>query len=73
MECAPDYSQNARMAETFSGIDPKAVGLRIKAVREALGMKSADFGRLVGLTSQALANYENGHRRPDLDQAFKNH
>lgn len=51
--------------------DARAVGKRITHVREALGQRQAEFARLVGISQQALNNYERGRQRPDIEQAMK--
>lgn len=48
----------------------RAIGLRIIATREALGLNQATFARLAGLSPQAMNNYERGLQRPALDQAI---
>lgn len=51
---------------------PKAIGRRLTATRLALDhTNAAEFAELVGLTPQALNNYETGIRRPNVDQAVK--
>lgn len=64
------YIDNPPMLDVPDGIDPKSIGKRIILIREAMGMKAADFARHVGFTSQNLANYETGFRRPELDKAL---
>ena len=70
MERAFEYTQNPAMVKSVSGISPEAIGERIKLIRAAMGMNAADFARQVGLSSQTLANYETGYRRPELDKAM---
>ena len=41
-----------------------AIGERIRARREYLGMTQADLGRLIGTTSAAISNYERGTNEP---------
>lgn len=49
----------------------EAVGQRLTATRLALGYTNASaFARLVGISVQALGNYERGERRPSVDQAI---
>lgn len=48
------------------------IGTRLQILRKALGFPTAAaFARHVGLTPQALSNYERGVGRPDLDAALK--
>lgn len=47
------------------------IGRRIVALREAMGMNQTAFAQLTDIKQNALANYEAGTRRPDLDQAYK--
>jgi transcriptional regulator with XRE-family HTH domain len=63
-----DLRHYAGMAEDTS---LRAIGERIRLTRVALGYPtSIGFARIVGLTQQALNNYEQGIRRPDLDKAL---
>lgn len=39
---------------------------RIKECRLALGMSQAELGNAVGLVDNAISNYENNLREPDL-------
>lgn len=41
------------------------VGLRLRAVREVMSLNQAEFGRLLGVTGNAIGNYERGDRVPD--------
>lgn len=59
------------MESPFTATDLRAIGERIIQTREALEMSAADFARFVGLSTQALSNYETGYRRPQLDQAVQ--
>lgn len=52
------------------GKSPADIGKRIVMLREALGHNQGAFARLVGISQPALANYESGLRRPELDKAF---
>ena len=45
----------------------RAIGSRIRGVREMLKMNQADFGKLVGVGRVAIANYEAGRRVPNRD------
>jgi transcriptional regulator with XRE-family HTH domain len=52
--------------------DARAVGERLRRLREALGFKSAAaFCRFAEIGETAWNNYERGRRRIDLDQALK--
>jgi transcriptional regulator with XRE-family HTH domain len=52
------------------GKSPADIGKRIVMLREALGHNQGAFARLVDISQPALANYESGLRRPELDKAF---
>ena len=39
---------------------------RIRECRKALGMSQAELGNAVGLVDNAISNYENNLREPDL-------
>jgi len=53
------------------GKSPEDIGLRLTALREAMGLNQAAFAKLVGFSQPALANYEKGYRRPNTDQAIQ--
>lgn len=48
-----------------------AIAQRIKWTREALGLIPAAFARRVGISPQALNNYEIKAQRPAIDEALK--
>lgn len=58
------------MSET-SPQDVRAIGARLVELREALGRSQAEFARLVGVSPQALLNWEKGNNRPSIDGAYK--
>ena len=47
------------------------IGKRIVMLREALGHNQGQFARLVDISQPALANYESGLRRPEIDKAVQ--
>lgn len=47
------------------------IGRRLVALREALDMNQTAFGQLTGISQPALANYEKGYRRPEIDKAIQ--
>lgn len=49
------------------GHDNATIALRLRAVRRALDLTQAQFSERAGLKGGALANYETGRNRPDLD------
>lgn len=52
--------------------NPDVIGARLKRLRLALGYPQARlFCSFVGITDQALNNYEAGRRRISLDEAMK--
>jgi transcriptional regulator with XRE-family HTH domain len=53
------------------GKSPEDIGKRIVMLREALGRNQVSFAQLVDISQPALANYEKGYRRPDLDKAVQ--
>ena len=59
------------MSEDLTGTSLAAIGRRITAVRVAKGMNQAAFARLCGLSAPQLNNYEQGFRRPNIDEAGK--
>ena len=42
----------------------KKKGLRIKGVRNRMGMTQTQFGNLIGLTQPSMANIETGAKNP---------
>ena len=53
------------------GRTPRDIGLRIVALRTALGHNQSAFAKLVGVSQPSLANYEAGLRRPEIDRAVQ--
>lgn len=53
------------------GKSPEDIGKRIVMLRDALGHNQVSFGRLVEISQPAMANYEKGFRRPELDKAIQ--
>ncbi|XCD51779.1 helix-turn-helix transcriptional regulator (plasmid) [Candidatus Liberibacter asiaticus] len=60
-------------------LDPIAIGLRLKEIREHLGLNRVEFGKLVGLPCALISMYESGKRTPrittaqNIKQATKKH
>lgn len=50
---------------------PEAIGRRLKATRDALGLKAVEFCRQAGIPQNTYSQYENGKGRPSLDFALK--
>ena len=46
-------------------IDKKAVGARIRAIREDIGMTMAEFGEWLETTQSAVSNWERGENLPN--------
>ena len=44
-------------------------GLRLKQLREEMGLNQADFSKLIGSKQQTLSGYERGIMKPPLDVA----
>lgn len=44
------------------------IGRRLKATRQALGLRARDIHRATGIGESAWSQYENGRRFPDLMQ-----
>lgn len=53
--------------DDIQGHDSATIALRMRLVRKALGLTQAEFSERTGLKGGALANYETGRNRPDLD------
>lgn len=58
------------MAGAHVSTDRRAIGARITLLREALNKTQSEFARMLGKSQQLVSNYERGHRRPELDEAF---
>ncbi len=51
---------------------PEEIGARLRRLRLALGYPQArTFCQFVGITDQAMNNYETGRRRISIDEAMK--
>jgi len=50
---------------------PRAIGCRLKELREALGLRQAQFAERVGLSATTYNNYEVGLSRPDIENALR--
>jgi transcriptional regulator with XRE-family HTH domain len=57
-------------ARAISPTSLPAIASRLKALREASGLKQAAWCRLIGIDTNAWNNYERGIRRISLDQAL---
>ena len=49
-------------------IDKKAVGARIRAIREDIGMTMVEFGEWLETTQSAVSNWERGENLPNKDR-----
>lgn len=49
----------------------KAIGLRIKFIRECIGLSQSKLAKKVGLTAAAISQYENSERNPDFESLQK--
>jgi putative zinc finger/helix-turn-helix YgiT family protein len=45
--------------------DAPLTGLEIRFLRKRLGKKSSDFARLIGVSSEQVSRWENGHNPPE--------
>lgn len=52
-----------------SVLDPVAIGLRLKEIREQLKLNRVEFGKLVGLPCALISMYESGKRTPRITTA----
>ncbi|MDI1494677.1 MAG: helix-turn-helix transcriptional regulator [Candidatus Liberibacter asiaticus] len=50
-------------------LDPITIGLRLKEIREQLGLNRIEFGRAIGVTCTAISNFERGNRTPRITTA----
>lgn len=58
--------RETRPAEPVMLKEIHAVGRRIRYFRERRGMEQKDIARQIGITPNAVSNWENGRTRPDL-------
>lgn len=49
----------------------KAIGLRIKFIRECIGITQTELATKAGLSAPSICQYEKGERRPDLESLQK--
>lgn len=49
----------------------KAIGNRLQATRQALGLSQAEICRLTGIAPNTWNQWERGVGRPELDKAFE--
>jgi len=66
---APDRETTAK--EVGAGVDPSAVGGRIRALREAMGLSLRDLGERTGVSAPMLSQVERGETSPTLAVAAK--
>jgi transcriptional regulator with XRE-family HTH domain len=48
-------------------LDLKAIGSRIKSIREELDLTQAEFAEAVGVNKKTISLVENGHRKPSQE------
>lgn len=56
------------MADANTEVIYKALGLRVRMIREAIGMPQADLGKAAGYTRTSINNIEAGRQRIQLHQ-----
>ncbi|MDI1494676.1 MAG: helix-turn-helix domain-containing protein [Candidatus Liberibacter asiaticus] len=49
-----------------SVLDPVAIGLRLKEIRDQFGLNKQDFGRSIGVTCQTIGQFEKGKMSPRI-------
>ena len=59
------------LADPTTGTDPAAVGPRIRALREAMGLSLRDLAERSGVGAQTLSQVERGETSPTLASAAK--
>jgi transcriptional regulator with XRE-family HTH domain len=52
-------------------IDIPTIGSRLKAVRKQRGLTQAELGKLAGMTTSSIAQYETDARQPDINNLCK--
>lgn len=48
------------------GVNPVAIGTRLRLTRQALGLSQQEFGRRAGIGKQAMNNIEKGRNFPTI-------
>jgi transcriptional regulator with XRE-family HTH domain len=48
------------------GVNPVALGTRLRITREAIGLSQYEFGRRAGISKQAMNNIEKGRNFPTI-------
>lgn len=48
--------------------DHEGIGRRLIAARQAAGLQAVELAEAAGVAQNALSNWENGSRRPSIDQ-----
>lgn len=46
----------------------RAIGMRIRAIRQASGLSQVQLGERIGRDHKSISRWENGHRTPSLDE-----
>jgi len=62
----PEMPAKSNISNPVKLKDAHAVGKRIKYYRERQGLEQKDVAREVGITANAVSNWENGRTRPDF-------
>ena len=65
----PNISKSSKKSSIINPVhlkDAHAVGKRIKYYRERLGLEQKAVAREVGITPNAVSNWESGRTRPDF-------
>lgn len=52
-------------------MNKKAIGLRIRKIREGLGLTQQEFGKLLNLSHASVSGYELGDSYPSVDCLIK--
>lgn len=62
---------NLLMEVYFMKPDPSIVGLRVKNIRESIGVNQNEFAKLINATVPAVSNWENGRSLPNNERLKK--
>lgn len=60
-----DLATFKNVARAGAGVETvyAAIGMRVRYIREALGMTQAELGRRIGMERTTIVNFENGRQR----------
>lgn len=67
MDSTIENKKNIKARELFSMSASEAFGVRLKQLREAIGITQADLAAELGVSRGSIGYYENNERTPDIE------